>query len=220
MAEEPDRIKDDIEETRSDLARRVDLLAEKTIPTRVAQRRWTAMKEKVMGSPTPRHAAYSTRDTGSPVDSVREGAKSAAGTLQDKASLAGDKLGDVSGNVTDSVKEMPGAVARQAQGNPIAAGVIAFGIGLLTASLIPATEVEKRAGTQLKDNTDGLIDQVREPLQESAQQIKSDVAGTVKEASERVKETAKDAARTTTAEAKSSAQDVKEQTADATRDTR
>jgi len=217
MAEEPDRIRDEIADTRSDLARRVDLLADKTVPTRVAQRRWSAVKEKVMGTPTPRHAAYPTRDTGSTVDSVRGGAKSAAGSVQDKAAQVGDKLGEVAGDMTDSVKDAPGAVARQTQGNPIAAGVIAFGVGLLAASLIPTTEVEKRVGAQLKENTGDLVDQVREPLQESAQQLKSDLTGTVKEASERVKETAKDAAQTTTRETKASAQDAKEQTKDAAR---
>jgi len=201
MVEEPDRIRNDIDDTRSDLARRVDLLADKTIPTRVAQRRWSAVKEKVMGSPAPRHGTYSAGEGGSAVDSVRDSAKSAVATAQDKASQVGD-----------SVKDAPAAVARQTQGNPIAAGVIAFGVGLLAASLIPATDVEKRAGAQLKDNAGGLVDQVREPLQESAQQLKSDLTGTVKDASESVKATAQDAAHTTAREAKSSAQDATEQT--------
>lgn len=206
MVEEPDRIRNDIDETRSGLARRVDLLADKTVPTRVAQRRWSAVKEKVMGSPAPRHATQSAGESGSAVDSVRDGARSAVATAQDKASQVGD-----------SVKDAPAAVARQTQGNPIAAGVIAFGVGLLAASLIPTTEVEKRAGAQLKDNTGDLVDQVREPLQESAQQLKSDLTGTVKDASESVKATAQDAAHTTAREAKSSAKDATEQTRAAAR---
>lgn len=217
MVEEPDRIRTDIEDTRSDLARRVDLLADKTVPTRVAQRRWSAVKEKVMGSPAPRHAAYPAGGDGSSVDSVRDGARSALGTAQDKASKVGDKVGEVSGTVADSVRDAPTALARQTKGNPIAAGVIAFGVGLLAASLIPTTEVEKRAGAQLKDNADGLVDQVREPLRESAQQLKSDLTDTVKDASDQVKSTAKDAAQTTADEAKSSARDAKEQTREATR---
>ena len=49
MAEEPDRIRNEIEATRSDLARNVDLLADRTVPTRVARRRWGAVKERVRG---------------------------------------------------------------------------------------------------------------------------------------------------------------------------
>ena len=33
----------------------------------------------------------------------------------------------------------PTAVKQKAQGNPLAAGVIAFGIGMLVSSLIPST---------------------------------------------------------------------------------
>jgi len=45
MAEEPDQIRDDIELTRTRLAHDVDRLADKTSPTRVAQRRWTGAKQ-------------------------------------------------------------------------------------------------------------------------------------------------------------------------------
>ena len=42
MAEGPDRIREDIETTRAELARNVDALADRTVPTRVARRRWHA----------------------------------------------------------------------------------------------------------------------------------------------------------------------------------
>ena len=84
MAEEPDRLKQDIENTRASLTRDVDLLAEKTSPKKVAQRRWTSVKEKVMGSTdAARHAASDTAGT------VQDKASSAS-TVQDKASQLGD----------------------------------------------------------------------------------------------------------------------------------
>lgn len=210
MAEEPDRIRNQIEYTRAELERDVDRLADKTSPRRVAQRRWTAVKEKVMG--TPRHAADTNAGT----------AWSAADTVQDAAARAGDKAGEaahqVADTVTDTVRQAPEKVARQTQGNPIAAGVIAFGVGLLAASLIPTTEVERQAGQQLRDNAGDLANQVRQPLRESAQQLKTDVSGSVREATDRVKETARDAAATTTDEAKSSARYAAEETRQAARD--
>jgi len=87
VAEEPDRLRNEIEATRASLTRDVDLLAEKTSPTKVAQRRWVAVKEKVMGSTD--HARHAAGDTTS----------SAVQTVQDKASQLGDKashLGDKS----------------------------------------------------------------------------------------------------------------------------
>jgi len=201
MAEEPDRIKDDIQSTRAELTRNVDLLAEKTSPGRVARRQWGNLKEKVMG--TPRQAAYSTSQAG----------RSAAGTVQDAASQASDKAGAAAQEVADRVRETPQKVVAGAQGNPVAAGVIAFGVGLLAASLIPASEAEKRAGQQIKDNTGELADQVREP----AMQLKDELQGSVQQAADQVKDTARDAAQTTREQARSSAQDAADQTRQAAR---
>jgi hypothetical protein len=88
VAEEPDRLRQDIESTRATLTRDVDRLAEKTSPKQVARRRWTAAKEKVMGS------------TGQARDAVGSGTSSAVGTVQEKASHLCDKasqLCDVGG---------------------------------------------------------------------------------------------------------------------------
>ena len=63
MAQEPDRLRQDIEYTRASLTRDVDALAEKTSPKRVAQRRWSSVKEKVMGTST--HAGHATSDAAS-----------------------------------------------------------------------------------------------------------------------------------------------------------
>jgi gas vesicle protein len=220
MAEEPNRIRDEIESTRSDLARNVDLLADKTIPTRVAQRRWAGVKEKVRGVSdrvmgAPSSGSQTFRDSAGPAQTVRDTARSAAYSVQSAASQTGDKASEVAGNVTDTVRQAPQAVTRKTQGNPVAAGVIAFGVGLLAASVIPATEAEKRAGAHLKDNAGDLIEPVRQPLSESAQQLKQDLSGSLRNATDQVKETARNAAQTTAEEAKSSAQDVKEQTSQA-----
>jgi hypothetical protein len=206
MAEEPERIRNEIESTRSDLARNVDALADRTIPTRVARSRWSSVKRKVRGMNdtlmgTPRHAAHP----------VQGSMQSAMDTVQDKASLATGKAGEVASDVTDTVRQAPEALTRQTQGNPIAAGMIAFGVGLLAASVIPTTDVEKRAGRQLKDNAGDLVEPVRQPLAESAQHLKNDLTGSVREAADRVKETAKDATQRTTEQARSSAQNASDQ---------
>lgn len=209
MVEEPDRLRQDIERTRASLTRDVDLLAEKTSPRQVARRRWTAAKEKVMG--TTEHARHATGDTAS---ALQDRASSAAGTVSDKASQLGDKAGSAAHGVADTVRDTPQAVTRQTQGNPLAAGIIAFGVGMLAATLIPVTDAERRAGQQLKENAGDLTDRVKDV----ANEMKDDVSGTVQEAAGQVKETAQDAARTTRQQARSSAQDAKEQTRQATQD--
>ena len=196
MAEEPDRLRQDIENTRASLTRDVDMLADKTSPARVAQRRWSAVKEKVMGSSeTVTHAA---------ADST----SSAIGTVQDKAGTVQDKAGQAAHEVAGSVRNAPRAIARQARGNPLAAGIIAFGVGMLAATVIPVTDLERRAGQQLKDNTGELTDRVKDV----AAEMKDDLSGSVQHAVGQVKETAADAAQTTKDQAQSSAQDATDRT--------
>jgi uncharacterized protein YjbJ (UPF0337 family) len=196
MAEEPDRLRQNIEETRSSLTRDVDLLAEKTSPAKVAQRRWNSVKEKVMGSTDhARHAAGGTTS-------------SAVSTVQDKASHVGDVASEKAHDAADAVRNAPQAVAAQTKGNPLAAGIIAFGVGMLAATLIPVSDVERRAGQQIKDNSGDLTDRVKGV----ATDLKDDLSGSVQHAVGEVKETAQDAAQTTKDQAQSSAQDVKDQT--------
>jgi X-X-X-Leu-X-X-Gly heptad repeat protein len=195
MAEEPDRLRQDIENTRASLTRDVDMLADKTSPKRVAQRRWSAVKEKVMGS----------------TDQVSDKASQLsdkASELGDKASELSDRAGETAHDVAGSVRDAPQAVARQTQGNPLAAGIIAFGAGLLAATLIPVTDAERRAGRQLKENSGELTDRVKDV----AQDLRDDLSGSVEQAVGEVKDTASDAARTTTDQARSSGQHAKEQT--------
>jgi uncharacterized protein YjbJ (UPF0337 family) len=192
MAEEPDRLKQDIEQTRASLTRDVDLLAEKTSPSRVAKRRWTAVKERVMGS----------------ASQVGDSTSSAVGTVQDKASQLGDTVGEKAQDAAAAVRSAPRMVTEQTQGSPLAAGVIAFGVGMLAAGLIPVTEAERRAGQQLKENSGELTDRVKDV----AGDMKDELTGTVQHAAREVKDTARDAAETTRAQAQDSAQQAKENT--------
>jgi GAF domain-containing protein len=193
VVEEPDRIRDDIELTRAQLAHNVDRLADKTSPTRVAQRGWQNTKGKVRG--VTERVMGAAHDGGS---TVQDKTSNAVGTVKDKTSDAVDTVKDKAGDVATQIQQAPAAARRQTQGNPIAAGLIAFGAGLLAASLLPATELEKRAGRQVRDHADELVEPVRAPLTEAAQ----DLGARAKEAAVSVAETAKDAAQTTAQSAK------------------
>jgi hypothetical protein len=174
MVAEPDRLKDDIAATRSDLARDVDALADRTLPGRVARRRWDRMRERMQ--------SMSERLMGPPSDMAAE---------------AAEKVGDVA----TAVKHAPQRITQGAQGNPLAAGLIAFGVGLLTASWMPTTGLERRVGQQLKENATDLVEPLREPLASSAHELKATVTESVVDAADRVKETATQAAQTTVEQA-------------------
>jgi gas vesicle protein len=193
MAEESDQIRDDIELTRTQLAHDVDRLADKTVPSRVAQRQWDRAKAKVRG--VSDRVMGSAHGNGS---MIKDKASDALGTVQDKTA-----------DVAEQVKQAPAAINRQTQGNPVAAGLIAFGAGLLVASLMPASNMERRAGQQLRDHADDLIEPVRQPLTESMHQIRDDMGDSAKEAAASVRDTAKDAAQTTASAAKDATSKVK-----------
>jgi gas vesicle protein len=192
MAEEPDRLRRDIEGTRASLTRDVDVLADKTSPRQAARRRWTAVREKVMGSTD--HARHATDD--------------AVDTVKDKTSQLGDVASDKAQDAAGVVRSAPQAVARQTQGNPIAAGVIAFGVGMLAATLIPVTDAEQRAGRQIRENSGELTDRIKDVAGDVRPDLKSDV----QEAATQLSQTAQDAAMTTKDQAQSSAQDAAQQT--------
>lgn len=188
----PEQIKAEIEQTRETLAADVDQLADHTSPRRIAERRIDSMKnrmrqagERVMGT---------TQDAGR---SVKGTAESAAGRVQETAhDLAG------------MAGQAPAAVSRKTQGNPIAVGIIAFGAGLLAASLIPRSGPEERLGEQIAEHGEAVI----EPLKESGRQMAEQLRGTVQEAASDLKETATQAAVNTKEQAAQSSRDAVDQT--------
>jgi len=206
----PDDIRNEIEQTRDELAYDVDRLADRTVPSRVVERQWEGVKskarsvtDKVMG------ARDSATDAASGAASTAgDKVQAAASKAGDVASAAGDKVSETAQSVAGTVKETPALLARQTRGNPIAVGLIAFGVGLLAASLLPETEAEKRVGASVADKSEGLVEQAKEAGKEMAQ----DLGGTAREAAESVKETAREAAANTADQAKESGRTTVDET--------
>ena len=96
--------------------------------------------------------------------------------VQDKASAVGD-----------AVSGAPTAAKQKTQGNPLAAGLIAFGAGMVISSLIPSTQKEQEAVSNLQGNLEPLKEkatevakdigeQLREPAQQAAESVKTTAA--------------------------------------------
>jgi hypothetical protein len=208
LPNDPDAIRREIEHTRAELAGDVDRLADRTSPKRVVRRnvdkigsRFSNIRESVMGA--PRWAGSSVQDA---AGSVQDVAGSAAGSVKDAAGSAAGSVKDAAGTAADAVRDTPHKVARQTRGNPLAVGLIAFGAGLVAASLIPPSEAEKQAGQKLTEHSDELLDKVHEPFDE----IKQDITDSARESAQQVKETARDAAQTTAQSTKETAQSTAE----------
>jgi ElaB/YqjD/DUF883 family membrane-anchored ribosome-binding protein len=178
---DPDEIRAQIEQTRSNLSTDVNSLADSVNPTHIAKRQVnrvtgavTGVRHKVMGA----------------------------------ASSASSTLSDTGSSVTDTVSGAPDKLTAQTAGNPLAVGLIAFGVGALIGSLLPASSVEQRTATKVKDTVTPI-----------AADAAKEVAGSLKEpaqdAMDSVKSTAADAAATVKDETASAATGLKDQAQDA-----
>jgi gas vesicle protein len=127
-------------------------------------------------------------------------ASNAAGSVQDAASSA-----------ASAVQQAPDTVIRQAQGNPLAAGLIAFGVGWLVSSLLPVSEKETQLAQQAESTVREHKDTLLEPAKQAAQEMGEQLKPAAQQAVEEVKSTAQDAAATVKDEGQSAAQDVKGQ---------
>jgi uncharacterized protein YjbJ (UPF0337 family) len=177
----PEEIRRDIERTRYELASDVDTLHEKVSPSAIASRRTRATKNRL--------------------GSIKDRVMGSAHGMTGSASSTGS---DVAG----SVKQAPTAVRQQTQGNPLAAGVIAFGAGWLISSLLPSTEKEQQAALAAKDQVQEHSDTLTAPLKEAAQGAKDNLQPKAQEAADSVKSTATDAAGTVKGEAQGAKDDL------------
>jgi ElaB/YqjD/DUF883 family membrane-anchored ribosome-binding protein len=130
-------------------------------------------------------------------------ASNAGGTLQSAQSSVGDTATDVA----DRAREAPQWVAQETRGNPLVAGMVAFGVGLLLGSIAPPTEVERHAVDAMSDQ----IEPVRQKAMEAAGSVREEVTDATREASQHVKEQAQDAAQEVQSTAQHSVSQVKEQ---------
>jgi ElaB/YqjD/DUF883 family membrane-anchored ribosome-binding protein len=204
--ENPDAIRSDIEATRARLGTNVDAVADKVSPSNIVHRQTdkakealTGVKEKIMG--TADHATTRVQDT-----------------MHTRTGHTGQALHETRENVTarlsdagTAVSHAPDQVKAKTQGNPLAAGLIAFGAGMLVSSLIPPSQKEREAADQLKTAAQPLATQVTEAAKDMAQDLKEPA----REAMENLKTTATDAADHVKTDSQHAATDVKDRATDA-----
>lgn len=184
-SDDPDVIRTDIERTRRELGQDVDALADKVNPGKIAQRQ---------------------------TDKVRRAATRIKDRVMGSASDMADSTQSAVGHAGEAVADAPRKVASATQGNPVAVGLIAFGVGLLAASLIPASRAEQQAAEKVKDAAAPLVDEVKEVAKESADNLREpakeavdSVKGRATEAVDTVKAEGADAASTVQNDAKHAA---------------
>jgi ElaB/YqjD/DUF883 family membrane-anchored ribosome-binding protein len=159
MGQSAEELRREIEDTRHDLGQTLDAIGDRVSPGRIVERR----KNRVM------NGLHSVRDR-------------VMGTAAD----TGAAIGETAGGAVDTLKATPDVVAGQTQGNPMAAGAVAFGVGVLLASIFPASAKEKQAAEELMDRVQPLTDELKQAGQEMAEHLKEPA----REAVEQVKQVA------------------------------
>jgi len=84
-------------------------------------------------------------------EAVARRAYTAKDAVADRAYAARDTVSVKASDAREGVRQAPRRMRLKAQGNPLAAGVITFGLEMLVSSLIPSTEKEREAVSQLQE---------------------------------------------------------------------
>jgi ElaB/YqjD/DUF883 family membrane-anchored ribosome-binding protein len=188
MSENPDVIRADIEATRARLGTNVDAVADKVTPSHIVQRQTDKVKENV------KDAVFGVKEK------VMGAADHTAGNVHSATASTGTHVGDA-----------PAQVKARTQGNPLAAGLIAFGAGLLVSALIPASQKEREAADALKTAAEPLTTELTEAAKHVAEGLKEPA----QEAVANVKATAVDATDHVKAEGQGAVADVKDRATEA-----
>ena len=195
MSENPDAIRADIEATRARLGTNVDAVADKVTPSNIVHRQTDKVKDAVFGVK----------------DKIMGAADNATSNVHSVTGNAGSGIGSTIGDAGSAIADAPHQAAVKTQGNPLAAGLIAFGAGLLVSSLIPPSQKEREAAAALKQAAEPVTTQLTEAAKDMAEGLREPA----QEAVENVKATATDAVQTVKDEGQGSVEDVKASATDA-----
>jgi uncharacterized protein YjbJ (UPF0337 family) len=206
MSENPDAIRADIEATRARLGTSVDAVADKITPSNVVHRQADRVKETV------KDAVFGVKDKiMGAADQATSNVHSATGHAGSAVGDAGASVGSSLADAGSAISDAPHKATQKTQGNPLAAGLIAFGAGLLLSSLVPASEKEREAAQALKSAAEPVTTQLTEAAQDMAQGLKEPA----QEALENLTATAIDAAENVKGQGQSAVSDVKVSAAEA-----
>ncbi len=179
--DDAERQRREIEATRADMGRTLETLEDRVSPTRIKERQ------------TERIRGRWDRVRGSVMGSSDHGSSSGQGRAEE---------------AKDAVQNAPDKVEEATRGNPLAAGLIAAGIGALAGSLFPASGAERRLASELRDEFE---EPLRSELQHAGQEMTDELRDHAQHSAEQVKSTAQDAAETTKQDAQSSAESLQDE---------
>jgi len=202
MGTTADTLRHDLDRERADLTNDLQAIGDRVSPGRMVERRKAAtrqrfgrIREQVMGS------AHDVRDKASGM-----------------ASDVGESTSGTISSVGDAMRDVPQRAEQMVEGNPLGAGIAAFGLGLVIATMMPETATEQRLVTKVEPklqeaaSTVGTAAQgVAEELKPAAKEAVHDLKSDAQDAAAQLKQQASDAASETAEQAKDKANEMRQQ---------
>jgi gas vesicle protein len=175
-----------IEDTRERMASDLDTLQDRVSPSAIVDRRKQAAKARVS----------------SVKDRVMGSGRSATGSLSSATSSATSSVSDAASGAASTAQE-------RYEGAPLAAGLVAFGAGVVLASLLPASRAEAEAAHRVVETVkdQGLLDD----LQSAGQEVADNLKESATQAARAVKDSAQESVQTVKGEGTASAQTVRDE---------
>lgn len=201
MAERTDELRNELQDQRERIGTTVDQIENRVRPDRIVargryrlRRRVIDWKDQIMGNDQP---YYPDDPRYSRAASASDSGWEAGGDGTSPLEGAKQKLEQIG----DQVSEAPEMLRRQTRGNPVAAGLIAMGAGLLLGSVLPQTRPEKQAARRIQPMVEDAASDVAEKGREMADDLKESASSSVDkikaeagEAAEEVKQDARESA--------------------------
>jgi ElaB/YqjD/DUF883 family membrane-anchored ribosome-binding protein len=175
---------------RASIGADLEAIGDRVSPGRMVQRRRAATRQRF--------------------DGLRE---RVMGTAEDLRDAATAPVSSAASSVAETMSAAPEAMRRSTGGNPLAAGLVAFGVGLVVATLLPETETEQRLAEKVQPQLEELASSAGEAAHDlveavkpAAQEAAQEVAEGAQHAVGHVKEQAAQAVTETTEQAKGAVQ--------------
>lgn len=201
MGQRAEELKREIAESRDHLGSTLDAIGDRVSPGRVVDRRKTRMRNRATGMR----------------ERLMGAAEVATHRLEDAASGLSGRAGEAAGSAREAVSDK----ARTAQqpaggGSPLLVGALAFGAGLLMASVLPEGEAEGETAARLA----GKLEPARQTLTEAGQDLAESAKEAGTEALQELKSQAETGAQQVKESAAEAAGQIKEQARSAAADVR
>lgn len=190
---ETERLRTEVERTRQDLSDNVNRLGATVSPSSIAERQKAKVSQTVSG--------WRDRVMGV-ADDAKQTTKGAAHGVADTGHSAVE-------GVQDTAHDMKLKARQQAQGNPLAAGMVALAAGWLVGSVLPASQKEKEAAAAVKEQAQPMLEQAAAEAKQAGGQMAEHLKQPAREAVEEVKTAASDSAQELKSQTQSSAESVK-----------